>query len=98
MIPMTASVTINGVNSAAASGKSGRQNRIIPYVPIFSKTPARITLPAVGASTCASGSHVWNGKSGTLIANAMKKARNNISECSNGPLSVVRSKLLPFWK
>ena len=39
-------------------------------MPIFSSTPARITEPAVGASTCASGSQVWNGNIGTLIANA----------------------------
>ena len=45
-------------------------------MPIFSSTPARITLPAVGASTWASGSQVWNGNSGTLIAKASAKARN----------------------
>ena len=45
-------------------------------MPIFSSTPARMTEPAVGASTWASGSQVWNGKSGTLIANASAKARN----------------------
>jgi hypothetical protein len=59
-----------------ASGKNGRQKRRKPYVPIFSSTPARITEPAVGASTWASGSHVWNGKSGTLMAKASAKARN----------------------
>ena len=37
---------------------------------------ARITEPAVGASTWASGSQVWNGNIGTLIANARKNARN----------------------
>src|SRR5258706_9264969 len=47
-----------------------------PYVPIFSSTPARITEPAVGACTCASGSQVWNGNIGTLIAKPRKKARN----------------------
>jgi hypothetical protein len=40
----------------------------------LSSTLARITLPAVGASTCAAGSHVWNGNIGTLIANEMKNA------------------------
>ena len=44
-------------------------------MPIFSSTPARMTEPAVGASTCASGSQVWNGNSGTLIANASANAR-----------------------
>ena len=46
-----------------------------PYVPIFSRTPARMTDPAVGASTWASGSQVWNGNIGTLIANPRKNAR-----------------------
>ena len=45
-------------------------------MPIFSSTPARMTEPAVGASTCASGSHVWSGNSGTLMAKASAKARN----------------------
>ena len=34
-----------------------------------------MTEPAVGASTCASGSQVWNGNIGTLIAKARKNAR-----------------------
>src|SRR5215469_17003975 len=58
-------------------GKKGSEKRRKPYVPIFSRTPARITEPAVGASTCASGSHVWNGNIGTLIANPMKNAKNS---------------------
>ena len=36
-----------------------------------------MTDPAVGAWTCASGSQVWNGNSGTLIANASANARKN---------------------
>ena len=46
-------------------------------MPSFSMTPARITEPAVGASVWASGSQVWTGKSGTLTAKAMAKARNS---------------------
>jgi hypothetical protein len=46
-------------------------------VPSFSRTPARSTEPAVGASVWASGSQVWSGKSGTLMAKAMAKAANN---------------------
>ena len=57
-----------------ASGKIGKLMRRRPYVPIFRRTPARITLIGVGASTCASGSHVWKGNIGTLIANAMNSA------------------------
>ena len=37
--------------------------------------PARMTDPAVGASTWASGSQVWNGNIGILIAKARKNAR-----------------------
>ena len=67
---------IAGPNVWAASGYSGRANRMNPYAPSFSMTAARMTLPAVGASVCASGSQVWNGNIGTLIANARKNARN----------------------
>ena len=59
------------------AGKNGSEKRMNPYVPIFSRTPARMTEPAVGASTCASGSQVWNGNIGTLMANPIKKARNS---------------------
>src|ERR1700688_4204715 len=62
----------------STSGKNGSEKRMKPYVPIFSKTPARITEPAVGASTCASGSHVWNGNIGTLMAKAKKNPQNRI--------------------
>ena len=62
---------------ARRSGNSGRQKRTSPYVPIFSMTDASMMEPAVGASTCASGSQVCSGNSGTLIANATKNARNS---------------------
>ena len=42
-----------------------------------------MTEPAVGASTCASGSQVWKGKSGTLMKNARPKAQN-IHICACG--------------
>ena len=42
-------------------------------------TPASTTEPAVGASVCTSGSHVWNGNSGALIANAIMKPRKSRS-------------------
>src|SRR5882757_9122075 len=58
------------------SGKNGKAKRTNPYVPIFRRTPARITEPAVGASTWASGNQVWNGNIGTLMAKAKKNARN----------------------
>ena len=49
---------IRTVGFIAEPGKSGSANRRNPNVPIFSMIPARITDPAVGASTCASGSQV----------------------------------------
>src|SRR5579871_5091728 len=62
--------------SLAASGRSGSEKRRNPYVPIFSRTLARTTEPAVGASVCASGSQVWNGNIGTFTANPTKNAQN----------------------
>src|SRR5215471_522624 len=59
----------------ADSGSSGSEKRRNPYVPIFSRTLARITDPAVGASVCASGSQVWNGNIGTFTAKPTKKAQ-----------------------
>ena len=56
-----------------------------PKVPILRRIAARITDPAVGASTWASGSQVWNGNIGTLIANATAKARNS-KLCWAGPI------------
>ena len=35
--------------------------------------PAKITEPAVGASTWASGNHKWTGTIGTLVAKEPKK-------------------------
>src|SRR5664279_4560516 len=63
----------------AANGKSGTAKRMRPYAPSLSRTPARITEPAVGASVWASGSHVWNGNIGTLMAKARKNAKNSHS-------------------
>ena len=39
-------------------------------------TPARRTEPAVGASTCASGSQVWKGTAGILTANPKNSIAN----------------------
>src|ERR1035437_1164366 len=74
----------NRAFEARASGQSGSENLRNPYVPIFRRTPARMTEPAVGASTCASGSQVWNGNIGTLIAKPMKNAQKSQSWRSGG--------------
>src|SRR6516162_3476850 len=76
-MPMTARTQMDGAKYREASGNRGRQKRSMPYVPILSKMPASTTEPAVGASTCASGSQVWKGNIGTLMAKARKKARNS---------------------
>src|SRR6202051_1519164 len=81
------------------AGKKGSEKRTNPYVPILSKTPARMTDPAVGASVCASGSHVWKGNIGTLIANAKKNAQNRstcqcVSNCEAELSSVGISNVL----
>src|SRR5215472_12070058 len=75
----------------STSGKKGSEKRIKPYVPIFSKTPARMTDPAVGASVCASGSQVWNGNIGTLMANAKKNPQNNHTLRESGNLCAAAS-------
>ena len=58
-------------------GKSPNENRINPYPAILSNIAASKTDPAVGASTCASGSQVWTGHIGVLTANELKKASHN---------------------
>jgi hypothetical protein len=50
--------------------------------------PARTTEPAVGASTCASGSQVWNGHIGTLTANEANIASHS-QNCSSGAYSAA---------
>ncbi len=90
-MPITASTSTrsrtHGVN--ATIGKNGTANRRNPYVPIFSMMDASTTEPPVGASTCASGSHVWNGNIGTFTANASAKAVNSSNEV-RGPSASVR--------
>ena len=46
-------------------------------MPIFKSTPARITEPAVGACTWASGSQVCSGTMGTLMAKLSAKAASS---------------------
>ena len=48
-----------------------------PYAPTLMTTAARARDPAVGASVCASGSHVWKGTNGVFTAKATKKPRNS---------------------
>src|SRR5215470_5091858 len=73
-------------------GKNGSEKRMKPYVPIFRRTPARITDPAVGASTWASGSQVWKGNIGTLIAKPRKNARKT-QYCRSGGIDIANQRV-----
>ena len=50
------------------------ENLTKPEPAILSKIAARITEPAVGASTWASGNQVWTGHIGIFTAKELKKA------------------------
>ena len=76
-MPTTASTSTNGAKNRDASGNSGRQYRRKPNVPTLSRTPTSSTAPPMGASEPESGSQVWKGTSGALMANATKKPRNS---------------------
>src|ERR1700745_4375174 len=76
-IPITASVMTSGVKYFAPDGNSSKQYRTLPNVPTLSSTPTSSTAAPGGAEAAASGSQVWNGHSGALIANAMKNPRNS---------------------
>ncbi len=46
-------------------------------MPTLSSTPTSSTVTAMGAWPAASGSHVWNGTSGALMAKARKNPRKS---------------------
>ena len=73
--------------SSDATGNIGTEKRRKPYPPIFRRIAARITDPAVGACTCASGSQVCTGHIGIFTARLAKKA-SHISVCA--PPSTVK--------
>src|SRR6202012_290106 len=75
-----------------ADGNSSRQYRIIPNVPTLSSTPTSRTAAPGWAEAAASGSQVWNGHSGALIANAMKNPRNS-HFCTVGDRDTLTSSL-----
>src|SRR5437763_442990 len=74
MMAIVDSAKISGAKSCDAKGNIGSENRRKPYPPIFNRIAARITEPAVGASTCASGSQVCTGHIGIFTANDAKNA------------------------
>jgi hypothetical protein len=72
---------MSGVKYSDASGNNGMEKRRNPYVPSLRRIPARMTDPAVGASTCASGNHRCTGTIGTFVAKEPKK-ENHKNFCS----------------
>ena len=72
-IEISASATTNGVAHCDASGNSPRQKRIIPKVPILSRTQTSSTLVPGVAFSVASASQVCTGNIGALTAKAKKK-------------------------
>ncbi len=71
----------------------------MPNVPTLSSTPTSSTAPPGCAEAAASGSQVWNGNSGALIAKATKNPRN-IHFCASG-LNVTciswLNRNVPWW-
>jgi len=51
-------INTKGAKNAEESGNKPREYLINPKPPSFNKIPARITLPLVGASQCASGNQI----------------------------------------
>ena len=80
---ITDRVKTSGRNISDAIGNIGTLNRMKPYPPSFSRMPARMTEPAVGACTWASGSQVCTGHIGIFTANEAKKASHK-SGCTAG--------------
>src|SRR5215471_14659372 len=76
MMAATERANISGANSTEADGNIGSEKRRKPYPPIFKRMAARMTEPAVGASTWASGSQVWTGHIGNFTANDARNANH----------------------
>src|SRR6185312_10533164 len=98
---MALSVKTSGVNRWLALGNIGSEKRRKPYPPIFNRMPARMTEPAVGASTWASGSQVWTGHIGILTAKLAKKASHSqvcIATGKCAPDSSTAMSLVPEYQ
>src|SRR5215510_16005714 len=77
MTATTDSVNMKGAKSSEATGSIGSEKRRKPYPPIFRRIAAKMTEPAVGASTWASGSQVWTGHIGSFTAKEAKNASHS---------------------
>lgn len=64
-------IAISGVVRAVRVFGTSIMNRAIPYPPNFSRIAASTMDPAIGASTCALGSHRWVENIGNFTRNPM---------------------------
>ena len=72
-IEITAKTVMNGATHTDASGNNPRQNRIMPKVPILSRTPtSSVAVPGVDWAAV-SGSQVCSGTMGALMMKATRK-------------------------
>ena len=90
MIPITARTASQGASLQGCLREEGQVEAQKTVGAHFQQDAARITEPAVGASTWASGSQVCNGNIGTLMANANPKATNSHT-CAPAKLCRVRA-------
>ena len=77
MIEIKLRVWSKGEKYNQPTGKSGKLIRKKPYPPSFNRIPANKIDPDKGASTCAWGSHMWNGTTGILTRNPRENPKNN---------------------
>ena len=70
--PPTKEILIRGALRWAEIWGNRMVIRNSPYPPSFRRMAARIIDPAIGASTCAFGSHKWTVKRGSFTKNAAK--------------------------
>src|SRR5690348_6816990 len=78
MIAATAStgITQRQSHQSTGCGNRGTAMRRKPYAPALPITPAKVISIGVGAAAYASGSQLWNGNSGVLMAKAIAKRKN----------------------
>src|SRR5207253_11155281 len=85
MIAATAStgMTHRQSHQSTGCGNNGTAMRRKPYAPALPITPAKVTSMGTGAALYASGSQLWKGNRGVLMANARAKTKNR-PNCSEG--------------
>ena len=69
-----------------------------PYAPALPMTPAKVISIGVGAAMYASGSQLWNGNSGVLIAKARAKTKKRPNWIAGEGASVERVARSNVWR